>query len=97
MLVSWLKGRRGDWGRTVQVIRISQTKSSQEFTRVANTQDTDIVIEISGTVGDDQIYTVRQINQTGCEVGKENCMYITLHMPYLSASGRQRQADTAQC
>jgi CTP synthase len=65
--------------------------------RVANTQDTDIVItEIGGTVGDiESTPFLEAIRQVQTEVGKENCMYIHLTLvPYLSISGEQKTKPT---
>ena len=53
-MVGISKERRGDYeGRTVQVIPHITNEIKSRVYRVANTQDTDIVItEIGGTVGD---------------------------------------------
>ena len=73
------KERRGDYeGRTVQVIPHITNEIKSRVYRVANTQDTDIVItEIGGTVGDiESTPFLESIRQVVKEVGKENCMYI---------------------
>lgn len=92
------KERRGDYeGRTVQVIPHITNEIKSRVYRVANTQDTDIVItEIGGTVGDiESTPFLESIRQVVKEVGKENCMYIHLTLvPYLSTSGEQKTKPT---
>ena len=68
------KERRGDYeGRTVQVIPHITNEIKSRVYRVANTQDTDIVItEIGGTVGDiESTPFLESIRQVVKEVGKE--------------------------
>ena len=84
-------------GRTVQVIPHITNEIKSRVYRVANTQDTDIVItEIGGTVGDiESTPFLESIRQVVKEVGKENCMYIHLTLvPYLSTSGEQKTKPT---
>ena len=92
------KERRGDYeGRTVQVIPHITNEIKSRVYRVANTQDTDIVItEIGGTVGDiESTPFLESIRQVVKEVGKENCMYIHLTLvPYLFSSGEQKTKPT---
>lgn len=92
------KERRGDYeGRTVQVIPHITNEIKSRVYRVAQSQETDIVItEIGGTVGDIEstpfLEAIRQVQQ---EVGKENCLYIHLTLvPYISTSGEQKTKPT---
>ncbi len=92
------KERRGDYeGRTVQVIPHITNEIKSRVYRVANSQDTDIVItEIGGTVGDiESTPFLESIRQVAGEVGRENCMYIHLTLvPYISTSGEQKTKPT---
>lgn len=92
------KERRGDYeGRTVQVIPHITNEIKSRVYRVANSQDTDIVItEIGGTVGDiESTPYLESIRQVATEVGRENCMYIHLTLvPYISTSGEQKTKPT---
>ncbi len=92
------KERRGDYeGRTVQVIPHITNEIKERVYRVAQTEETDIVItEIGGTVGDiESTPFIEAIRQVATEVGKENCMYIHLTLiPYISTSGEQKTKPT---
>ncbi len=92
------KERRGDYeGRTVQVIPHITNEIKSCVYRLANEQNTDIVItEIGGTVGDiESTPFLESIRQVSTEVGKENCLYVHLTLvPYISTSGEQKTKPT---
>lgn len=92
------KERRGDYeGKTVQVIPHITNEIKSRVYRVAQQQQTDIVItEIGGTVGDiESTPYLEAIRQVSTEVGKENCMYIHLTLvPCITTSGEQKSKPT---
>lgn len=92
------KERRGDYdGKTVQVIPHITNEIKARVYRVAQQQQTDIVItEIGGTVGDiESTPYLEAIRQVSTEVGKENCMYIHLTLvPCITTSGEQKSKPT---
>lgn len=92
------KERRGDYeGKTVQVIPHITNEIKARVSRVAQQQQTDIVItEIGGTVGDiESTPYLEAIRQFSTEVGKENCMYIHLTLvPCITTSGEQKSKPT---
>ncbi len=92
------KERRGDYeGKTVQVIPHITNEIKSRVYRVAQQQQTDIVItEIGGTVGDiESTPYLEAIRQVASEVGKENCMYIHLTLvPCITTSGEQKSKPT---
>lgn len=92
------KERRGDYGgKTVQVIPHITNEIKSRVYRVAQQQQTDIVItEIGGTVGDiESTPYLEAIRQVTTEVGKENCMYIHLTLvPCITTSGEQKSKPT---
>ena len=92
------KERRGDYeGRTVQVIPHITNEIKSRVYRVANTQDTDIVItEIGGTVGDIESQPfLEAIRQFQLNVGHDNAILIHVTLiPYLKASEELKTKPT---
>mgnify|MGYP004496928981 FL=1 len=92
------KERRGDYeGKTVQVIPHITNEIKSRVYRVANQEQTDIVItEIGGTVGDiESTPYLEAIRQVATEVGRENCIYIHLTLvPCITTSGEQKSKPT---
>ncbi len=92
------KERRGDYeGKTVQVIPHITNEIKSRVYRVANQEQTDIVItEIGGTVGDiESTPYLEAIRQVATEVGRENCIYIHFTVSQPQESKNPNRLSTA--
>ncbi|MDD5823857.1 MAG: CTP synthase [Firmicutes bacterium] len=92
------KERNGDYlGNTVQVIPHVTDEIKRFIYQVGKTSDADIIItEIGGTVGDIESQPfLEAIRQVGCEVGKENCVYIHVTpLLHIESSGEYKTKPT---
>ncbi len=92
------KERRGDYlGKTVQVIPHITDEIKNNFFRLGETGDYDIVItEIGGCVGDiESLPFIEAVRQARWDVGENNCLVIHLTLiPYLKAAKELKTKPT---
>jgi CTP synthase len=92
------KERRGDYlGGTVQVVPHITDEIKMRITRIAESQDVDVVItEIGGTVGDiESLPFLEAIRQFPVDVGRRHCMFIHLTLvPYIGHAGELKTKPT---
>lgn len=92
------KERRGDYlGGTIQIIPHITNEIKERIYRVAEQDETDVVItEIGGTVGDiESLPFLEAIRQMKSDIGRENVMYLHVTLvPYLAAAGEAKTKPT---
>ena len=92
------KERRGDYlGHTVQFIPHVTDVIKENFFRIANQEDADVLlVEIGGTVGDleNQFY-IEATRQLSHDVGQDNCVFVHLtYVPIPSGVNEQKSKPT---
>lgn len=92
------KERRGDYlGHTVQFIPHVTDVIKENFFRIANQEDADVLlVEVGGTVGDleNQFY-IEAVRQLSHDVGQDNCVFVHLtYVPIPSGVNEQKSKPT---
>src|ERR671929_1421246 len=92
------KERRGDYlGKTIQVIPHITNEIKDAVRKVADNDETDVVIvEIGGTVGDiESLPVLETIRQMGNEEGNGNAVFVHVTLvPYIAAAGELKTKPT---
>src|SRR5438105_12766663 len=92
------KERRGDYlGGTIQVVPHITNEIKERITRLARTQNPQVIIvEVGGTVGDiEGLPFLEAIRQMRKDVGRDNVLYIHVTLlPYLMSTGELKTKPT---